>query len=155
MLNAFWSAVVPVIADGEGGVIERFAGDGLLAIFNALGDEPDHAIRAARASLAIHERTDELRGSRPDWPRFRVGLNTGPAVIGIVGSEDQRSFSAIGDTTNVAARLQGVARPGEVVIGPETRAQLGDAAVVDPIGPVELKGKSQPVETFRLTAIAR
>ena len=154
MLNAYWSAVVPVIAEGEGGVIERFAGDGLLAIFNALGDEPDHAIRAARAALAIHERTDELRGSRPDWPRFRVGLNTGPAVIGIVGSEDQRSFSAIGDTTNVAARLQGVARPGEVVIGPETRAQLGEAGVVEPIGPVELKGKSQPVETFRLTAVA-
>jgi class 3 adenylate cyclase len=74
-------------------------------------------------------------------------------VIGIVGSEDQRSFSAIGDTTNVAARLQGVAGPGEVVIGAETRVQLGDAAVVEAIGPVELKGKSRPVETYRLLSV--
>lgn len=153
MLNAYWSAVVPSIVEGEAGVIERFAGDGLLAIFNALGNEPDHALRGARAALAVHERAEELRASRPDWPRFRIGLNTGPAVIGIVGSEDQRSFSAIGDTTNVAARLQGVARPGEVVIGAQTRAQLGDAAVIEAIGPVELKGKSLPVETYRLVSI--
>jgi class 3 adenylate cyclase len=153
MLNAYWSAVVPEIAEREGGVIERFAGDGLLAIFNALGDEPDHALRAARAALAVHARTEEVRGPQPEWPRFRVGLNSGPAVIGIVGSEEQRSFSAIGDTTNVAARLQSVARPGEVVIGAETRARLGDAAVVESIGPVELKGKSQPVETYRLVSV--
>jgi len=120
---------VPEIAEREGGVIERFAGDGLLAIFNALGDEPDHALRAARAALAVHDRTEDVRGSQPHWPRFRVALNTGLAGIGIVGSAEQRSFSAIGDTTNVAPRLQSVARPGEVVIGAETGAQLGDGAV--------------------------
>ena len=154
MLNAYWSAVVPEIADGEGGVIERFAGDGLLAIFNALGDEPDHALRAARAAIAVQDRAEELRRSREEWPRFRIGLNTGPAVIGSVGSEAQRSFSAIGDTTNVAARLQAVAKPGEIVIGAVTRAELGDDAIVEELGPVELKGKSRPVEPYRLVSVA-
>jgi adenylate cyclase len=154
MLNSYWSAVVPEIADGEGGVIERFAGDGLLAIFNALGDEPDHAIRAARAAVAVQDRAEELRRSREEWPRFRIGLNTGPAVIGSVGSEAQRSFSAIGDTTNVAARLQAVATPGGIVIGPVTRRELGDLAVVESLGAVELKGKAEPVETYRLLSVA-
>jgi adenylate cyclase len=153
MLNAYWGAVVPAIVDGQGGVIERFAGDGLLAVFNALGDQPDHAVRAARAADAIQERTEELRRDRPEWPRFRVGVNTGVAVIGSVGSEAQRSFSAIGDTTNVAARLQTVAAPGQVVISAATLAQLGGRAIVESIGPVELKGRSQPVESYRLLSV--
>jgi class 3 adenylate cyclase len=154
MLNAYWGAVVPAIADGEGGVIERFAGDGLLAIFNALGDQPDHALRGARAALAIHDRTEALRQDRQDWPRFRVGLNSGPAVIGSVGTEAQRSFSAIGDTTNVAARLQGVATPGGIVISAATLNQLGGRATVESIGPVDLMGKARPVEIYRLLSIA-
>jgi adenylate cyclase len=153
MLNAYWSAVVPAIVDGEGGVIERFAGDGLLAVFNALGDQSDHALRAARAAVAVQDRTEELRRDRHGWPRFRVALNTGTAVIGSVGSEEQRSFSAIGDTTNVAARLQAIAAPGGVVIGAATREQLGERARVDPLGPVELKGKSRPLEAYRLLGV--
>jgi adenylate cyclase len=153
MLNAYWSAVVPAIADGEGGVIERFAGDGLLAIFNALGDQPDHALRGARAAVSVQDRAEDLRRARAEWPRFRIGLNTGTAVIGSVGSEAQRSFSAIGDTTNVAARLQAIATPGGIVIGALTRRELGEHATVEPLGAVELKGKSEPVETFRLVSV--
>ena len=82
-----------------GGVIEHFAGDGVMAIFNADGDQPDHARRAARAG-------PRDRGGRPaarrrpirDWPVFRVGINTGPAVVGSVGPRSRRSFAAIGDT---------------------------------------------------------
>jgi adenylate cyclase len=153
MLNAYWGAVVPAIAEGEGGVIERFAGDGLLALFNALGDQPDHALRGARAALAIHDRAEGLRLDRQDWPRFRIGVNSGAAVIGSVGSESHRSFSAIGDTTNVAARLQNLASPGGIVISAATFEQLGGRAIVEPIGPVDLKGKAQPVEIFRLVSL--
>ena len=153
MLNAYWSAVVPAIADGEGGVIERFAGDGLLAIFNALGDQPDHALRGARAAVSVQGRAEDLRRDRAEWPRFRIGLNTGPAVIGSVGSEEHRSFSAIGDTTNVAARLQALAAPGGIVIGALTKRELGDLASVESLGSVELKGKAEPVETYRLLSV--
>ena len=91
---------------------------------------------------------------RPGWPRFRAGVNTGPTVIGNVGSVERRSFTAIGDTTNLAARLQAEAAAGQVVIGAATLAELGDTAQVAPLGPLELKGKSQPVEAFVLRAFS-
>ena len=103
--------------------------------------------------MSVQDRAEDLRRSREEWPRFRIGLNTGSAVIGSVGSEAQRSFSAIGDTTNVAARLQALATPGGIVIGPVTRRELGDRATVEPLGPAELKGKAEPVETFRLLSV--
>jgi class 3 adenylate cyclase len=81
------------------------------------------------------------------------GSTRGTAVIASVGSEDQRSFSAIGDTTNVAARLQAIAAPGGIVIGAPTKEQLGDRARVEPLGPVELRGKSRPVEVYRLLGV--
>jgi class 3 adenylate cyclase len=71
-------------------------------------------------------------------------------VVGNVGTAEQRSFTAIGDTTNVAARLQTVAATGEVVIGPRTREDLGETARVEPLEPLALKGKGLPVEAFRL-----
>jgi class 3 adenylate cyclase len=153
MLNAYWAAVVPAIAQGEGGVIERFAGDAVLAVFNALDDQRDHALRAARAALAICDGAEHVRAAHPDWPRFRIGVNSGPAVIGNVGSGEQRSFTAIGDTTNVAARLHAVADPGQVLITAETYRRVERDVLATPVGPLRLKGKSQPVEAFALAGV--
>ena len=153
MLNTYWEAVVPAVVDEEGGLIERFAGDAILAVFNALGDQPDHELRAARAAIGIRERTERLRAGRDGWPRFRVGLNTGPAVVGTVGAGDQRSFAAIGDTTNVAARLQSLAQPGQILVGPITFEKIADRAVLEPLGPVELKGKSLPIDAHVLVSM--
>ena len=123
MLNAYWAEVVPVVA-AEDGMIERFAGDAVMVVFNAAADQPDHAQRAARAALAFADASEAVAHGRPEWPRFRVGVNSGPAVIGNVGALEQRSFTAIGDTTNLAARLQAAAEPGKVVIGATTAAEL-------------------------------
>ncbi|MGH2556602.1 MAG: adenylate/guanylate cyclase domain-containing protein, partial [Actinomycetota bacterium] len=130
--------------------IERFAGDAIMVVFNALGDQPDHAIRAARAGLSLRAEAERLATGQPDWPRFRVGVNTGSAVVGNVGAGEQRSFSVIGDTTNVAARVQAAAKPGEVLIGPATYQRIREMATVEPLGPVELKGKRDPLELYRL-----
>ena len=111
MLNAFWGVVVPGI-DRAGGVIEHFAGDGVMAIFNAGGDQPDHARRAAQAAPAIVDAARPLAADHPGWPIFRVGVNTGPAVVGDVGAAGRRSFAVIGDTMNTAARLMTAAEPG-------------------------------------------
>ena len=81
-------------------------------------------------------------------------MNTGPAVVGNVGADLQRSFTVIGDTINLAARLQARAQPGEVVIGPTTRESLHDHATVVPLGDAELKGKRDPVPIFRLVSVA-
>jgi adenylate cyclase len=81
-------------------------------------------------------------------PRFRAGVNTGPAVVGNVGGDQMRNFTAIGDTTNLAARLQTYAQPGQVVIGETTYAQIATIARVRRLGSPELKGKSDPIEAY-------
>jgi class 3 adenylate cyclase len=152
MLNEYWARAVPAVTE-QGGMIERFAGDAIMAVFNAAGDEPDHPARAARAALGLQRATADVSGRSPDWPSFRAGVNTGRAVVGNVGSAEQRSFTAIGDTTNLAARLQAEAEPGQVVIGATTLAALGDGALVRALGGLELKGKSEPVEAFVLVEL--
>ena len=149
MLNDYWGAVVPVI-DAAGGVIEQFAGDGVMVIFNAAADQPDHARRAARSGLAIVEAGLPVVEAHPHWPIFRVGINTGPAVVGNVGSAARRSFAAIGDTINTAARLMAAGEPGQVVVGGATWDALGDDAAGEPLGPVHVKGKRETVEAWRL-----
>ena len=149
MLNAFWAAVVPAI-DAAGGVIEHFAGDGIMAIFNAQGDQPDHAARGARAARAIMAAAGPIAASRPGWPTFRVGINTGPAVLGDVGAAERRSFAVIGDTTNTAARLMTAAEPGQIVVGRATWEALDGDRRGQSLGSIRVKGKSEPVEVWRL-----
>ncbi len=153
MLNEYWGSAVPIVLERHEGMIERFAGDAVLVVFNSRGDQPDHARRAAAAALDLQEQTTELARTRPDWPRFRAGVNTGPAAVGYVGAEQQRSFAVIGDTTNTAARLQAAARPGEVVIAAATRDAIGAEAEVEELPPLEAKGKRDPLQAFRLTAL--
>ena len=154
MVNAYWEAVVPEVVGRHGGLIERFAGDAIMVVFNALDDQPDHPVRAARAALAMRNASGKVAADHPDWPRFRIGLNTGPAVIGNVGAGGQQSFSALGDTTNVAARLQSAAEPGHVLISAGTRERLADDARVEPLGPIVLKGKDEPTDVYELVDLA-
>jgi adenylate cyclase len=153
MLNEYWGVTVPVVVREHGGLIERFAGDAVMVVFNAAVDQPDHALRAVKAALEMQTATAETAARRPGWPRFRAGVNTGPALVGNVGAAGQQSFSAIGDTVNVAARLQTAAEPGQVVLGKRTAADLGAAAVVESLGTLDLKGKDQPVEAFALVRL--
>lgn len=152
MLNSYWGAIVPVILD-EGGTVVQFVGDAVMAVFNAPTRQPDHALRAARSALRMQETAESVASGRSDWPRFRVGLNSGPALVGNVGSAEFRNFACIGDTTNLAARLEGLAEPGQVVIGSTTRELLDEVAVVESLGPVEVKGKRDPVQPFVLQAL--
>lgn len=151
MLNEYWGAIVPVI-DAAGGVIEQFAGDGVMAIFNAASDQPDHAVRAATAARAIVAAGQPVADAHPGWPIFRVGVNTGAAVVGNVGSDARRSFAAIGDAINTAARLMAAGEPGQVVVGRATWEALGDEGAGESLGALRLKGKSEPVEAWRLHA---
>lgn len=150
LLNEVWSAVVPIVA-AEDGVIESFAGDGVLVLFNALGDQPDHAARAARAAFGIRDVVDALAANRAaPTPRFHIGINTGPAFVGSVGAAGRRSFSAIGDTTNLGSRLLGVAAAGEIVVGEATWTRLGAAAHGTALEPLRVKNKADPVRAFLL-----
>lgn len=149
LLNRYFAAVVPTIL-GEGGTVVSFIGDAIMAIWNAPVRQPDHAVRAARAALAMRDLVETLAADRPDWPRFRIGLHSGPALVGNIGSSEVRNFTAIGDTPNLAARLQGIAEVGTVVVSGETRDRLPAGAGIRPLGALELKGKARPVEAFVL-----
>jgi adenylate cyclase len=151
LLNRYFQRAVPLILS-HGGTVVQFVGDAVMAVFNAPKPLADHALAAARAGLAMQEAITEEIGGNTDLPRFRVGINTGPALVGNIGGQ-VRNFTAIGDTTNLAARLEGIADPGQVVIGASTRAALGDQAVVTSLGPLDIKGKAQPVEAYVLEAL--
>lgn len=148
MLNRYHGAAVPCILD-NGGTIVQFVGDALLALFNAPARQPDHAVRAVRAALAMQRAVESIAASEPSWPRLRVGANTGPALVGNIGSETLRGFNAMGDAVNVAARLQGLAEPGQVVIGADTLRAIGEGAIeVEPLGELKVKGRQQPVLAY-------
>jgi adenylate cyclase len=150
MLNAYWAATVPILTEREEGLIERFAGDAILVVFNALDDQPDHAPRAVRAAVEMQRAAEDIAKDHAGWPRFRIGVNTGLAALGNVGAGSQRSFTAIGDTTNVAARLQTAARPGRILIGETTFESVHEDIRAEPLGELELKGKPEPVPAFEV-----
>jgi adenylate cyclase len=152
MLNAYWAVVVPAIERG-GGVVEHFAGDGVLASFNTADDQPDHAIRASSTGLAIIEAGRPLAETHPDWPIFRAGVNTGPVIVGNVGAADRRSFTVIGDTTNLAARLLALGEPGQVVVAEATWERLGPGRDGVALGPRRVKGKREPVTAWVLRGL--
>ena len=153
LLNAIWTAAVPVVG-AEDGLIESFAGDGLLVVFNALGEQPDHPLRAARTALGLRDAAEAVVAGLPEpRPRFHIGINTGPAFVGSVGATGRRTFSVIGDTTNLGSRLLGVAGPGEIVVGDATWLRLAGASGTR-LDPLRLKGKREPIGAWRLTGVA-
>jgi class 3 adenylate cyclase len=152
MLNEYFEVAIPPVVREHGGDIDRVMGDAIMATFNTRGDQPDHAERAARAALAIRDATETLASGREGWPRFRVGVNTGEAMVGVVGGEGGRTYTVIGDTVNVASRLEGKAPVGGVAIGAETLRGL-QGAETEPLGHVSVKGKPEGVEAYRLTGL--
>ncbi|MEV0560853.1 adenylate/guanylate cyclase domain-containing protein [Dactylosporangium sp. NPDC050588] len=146
MLNRYHGVAVPCILD-NGGTIVQFVGDALLALFNAPARQDDHETRAVRAALQMQDAVGVIAAGHPGWPRFRVGANTGPALVGNIGSELLRGFNAMGDAVNVAARLQTIAEPGQVVIGGATHDALR-GVVATPLGDLEVKGRRQTVRAY-------
>jgi class 3 adenylate cyclase len=149
MLNAYLEVAIPPIVREHGGEIDSLIGDAIMATWGTRGDQPDHAERAVRAAGDLQRETQRIAAEHPGWPRFRVGINTGEALVGVLGAESGRSYTVIGDTVNVAARLEGSAPAGGVVIGgPTLRAVPG--LRVTALGSLAVKGKEEPVEAYEL-----
>ncbi|WP_440072077.1 adenylate/guanylate cyclase domain-containing protein [Streptosporangium sp. OZ121] len=153
MLNRYHTAAVPIVL-GNGGTIVQFVGDALLALFNAPSRQEDHALAAVRAGLAMQEAAEEIAAGTPGYPRFRIGINTGEALVGNIGSPELRGFNAMGDCVNVAARLEGIAEPGSVVIGQTTLDLIGPQAKTQSLGWLNLKGREQPVHAYVLSGLS-
>jgi adenylate cyclase len=146
-LNELFGVVVPVIS-AHGGHVDKFEGDGLMAIFGAPEDYPDHAERAVRAALEIDRRVNS--GDEGGPFEVGIGINTGEVVAGSIGGGGRLNYSVIGDPVNVAARVESATRStGEnLLITAETRAALGPALAVESRGEHALKGVSRPIELF-------
>lgn len=123
-------------------------------ILSAPRATPDHALRAARAALAIQDRGRALTADHPGWPRFRIGLNSGPAVVGNIGSDEFRNFTAIGDTVNMAQRFETMAEPGQVVAGPSTAEALDGNAELESLEARPVKGKTDLVRPCLVHSVA-
>lgn len=152
-LNRYFSAVVPVVF-ANGGTIIQFAGDAIVAVWNAPVEQPRHALAAARTALAMQRAIEAIVAEDPSLPRFRVGIATGAALVGNIGSEELRNYVAHGDAVNLAARLQTGAIAGQVVVSAPTYALIRDLATVRPLGRFAVKGKSEEVEAFVLERVA-
>jgi adenylate cyclase len=150
MLNAYFERLVPLL-QASGGEVHQLIGDAVMVIYNKADNQPDHAAIAARAALSLQEAAAEVARHRTDWPRFRVGVNSGEVLAGVVGgARGHRVHGVVGDTVNLAARLEGEARAGQVVIGGETARRLPPGAMLERLGGLAVKGKAEPVEAYVL-----
>ena len=153
MLNTYFQVVIPPIAKRLGGSIDRIIGDALMVVFNQQGDQPEHAERAVRAALAFQQATATVVAERPSWPRFRVGVNTGRAFVGLLGTVRGRTFTVISDVVSVASRLEGLAPVGGVALGPGSVTRV-PALVTKPLGRVTVKGRTEAIDVHGLVGIS-
>ena len=141
------------------GTVNQFLGDGIMALFGAPIAHEDHAQRAVHAALGIRA---ALAGYRAELQQahgiefqVRQGLNTGLVVVGSIGSDLRMDYTAVGDTTNVAARLLQAAAPGQVVISQAVQRAVGGYFETESLGPLSLKGKGEPVSAWLVASAAR
>ncbi len=157
-LSLFLETVFTFAADAifeQGGTLDKFIGDAVMAFFGAPIPQPDHPRRAVAAAAKLIESLKAWnvgRVGRGESPvAVRVGVNTGHAVVGDIGSDRRVDYTVLGNTVNVAARLESsVAGPNEIVVGEETAHRAGDAFVFEPLGEKRLKGLTKGLRAFRV-----
>jgi adenylate cyclase len=152
-IDAFLDLAVEAIFRA-GGTLDKFIGDCVMAFFGAPVAQTDHALRAVRAAVEIQEGLAAWNDRRvaEGLPGFkaRVALNSGPVVVGDIGSARRVDYTVLGNTVNVASRLEGATPPGEVVIGPETHRLLAGEWPTEPFGDLQLKGLQQRIPAYRV-----
>jgi adenylate cyclase len=154
-LNSYLSLAAQAILDEEG-TLDKFMGDAVMALWNCPDLQEDHAMRAARAALAIMRRTLEAHKKFPNPELhlgFRIGIATGPAIIGNVGTKELFNYTAVGDTVNLAQRLQVAARLGQILLQKSTYDSVAKSVIAAPLTPLAIKGREQPAEVFELKGL--
>ncbi|TPW21468.1 MAG: adenylate cyclase [Elusimicrobia bacterium] len=152
LLNLYLNLQAEVVTQ-HGGTVDKFVGDELMAIFDGDGAEQS----AARASVEIHGFIESLNAAREKagrrLVRIGIGLNAGEVIMGNMGSEQRMDYTVIGDPVNVAARLCGAAKPGQVIMSRAVREALGEECACQALAPLPVKGKKEPLEVFTLLAM--
>jgi class 3 adenylate cyclase/tetratricopeptide (TPR) repeat protein len=141
------------------GTVNQFLGDGLMALFGAPVALEDHAFRGVQAALAIRETlsgySEQLRREQGVELQLRLGLNTGLVVVGRIGDDLRMDYTAVGDTTHLASRVQALAEPGTILITEATHRLVEGYVQTEGLGPVSVKGRSERVRVYRVIARRR
>lgn len=156
LLNAFLAEMTQAVFD-EGGTLDKYLGDGLMAFFGDPIPYDDHADRAVRAALSMRERLAHVQqrwfalGQRP--LSIGVGIASGFVTVGAIGSPERLEYTVIGNNVNLAARLVGVAEPGEILCNARTAASVERWALVRERGPATIRGRARPVNVFEIAGV--
>lgn len=152
-LNQYMTEMVRIIEE-EGGILDKFIGDGIMAVFKSEPERPNHALCAVRAGIAMQLKVRELS---QEWEKaelghlgVRIGINTGNVLSGNVGAETRMDYTVIGDNVNLASRLESSGRPGEILINETTYEMVRGQVSPEPIKnqPIQVKGKAQLITTY-------
>ena len=157
LLNQFYTLMIDTTFK-HGGTPEKFLGDGVMAIFGAPIPHPDHSEQAIRAALAMQAGVAELSDKRAAEGKSPVavgiGVSAGWALAGTVGTEDRMEYTVVGDSVNLAARLESEAKPGQILISRRTYDRVAALVRARSLGILRVKGKEEPVEVYEVSGLA-
>ena len=153
LLNRYFSAMTEIIFD-HGGTLDKYIGDGLMALFGAPSASPADAMNAVKAAVTMQKRlaslNDELLAEGYGRISVGIGLHTGEATVGYIGSDKRSEYTAIGDTVNLASRLESNAAGGQILMSEATATASGNLIPVNPREPLTVKNRVQPVNIFEV-----
>jgi adenylate cyclase len=156
LLNRYFTAMTEIIFE-HGGTLDKYIGDGLMALFGAPTATPNDAINAAKAAVVMQRKINSLNGELVaeglSPVTVGIGLHTGEAVVGYIGSEKRSEYTAIGDTVNLAARLEANARGGQILLSDATARAIGNAFPLVTREPLTVRNRVQPVSLFELSTV--
>jgi len=154
LLNEFYTLMIETVFKYDG-TLDKFLGDAVMAVFGApIAPHPDHTLRALRTALEMQTRVGEWNDTRRAEGREAVpagvGVTVGEVVAGTVGTEDRMEYTVIGDSVNLAARLESMAKGGQVLISEAAYAIVGDLVLATSLGRIKVKGKEEEVEVYEV-----
>jgi len=151
VLNSYLSLAARAILEEEG-TLDKFMGDAVMALWNAPDAQPDFAIRAARAALAINRVVAEFRQTLPPDKhlQFSIGITCGEAMVGNVGTSELFNYTAIGDTVNLAQRLESIAQPEQILLSQMAYQMVADVVDARQLPPVKVKGREKEEIVYEL-----
>jgi len=156
LLNDFYTLMIDLTFRHDG-TLDKFLGDGIMAIFGAPIAHPDHALRAVRAALDMQAGIEALSLTRVGQGKepiaVGIGINAGEVVAGTVGTEDRMEYTVIGDNVNLASRLESNAKPGQILVSRRILDLVRDAVEAHPLGRLRIKGKGDEVEVYEVVGV--
>jgi adenylate cyclase len=156
LLNEFYTLAIETVFQHDG-TLDKFMGDAVMAVFGAPIPHHDHALRAIKTSLAMRERFETFNADRArrglETIGAGIGVSVGEVVAGTVGTEDRMEYTVIGDSVNLASRLESNAKAGQILISQRTWERVQDQVEARPLGPIRVKGKEEEVEIYELVGL--